>query len=133
MLNLSQEYSKKRLAVWTDETRSLKRSLESGLSEEWQDSLGEMSGMAQSRFQEMAADGQAAAGLVSQSWDQALTGLTTGVDNRGEFLQTIQKVATAWMGSIGGGAPEAAAAPAASSAWWATSWISAACSTRAAW
>ena len=93
-----------------------------------------MSGLAQNKFQEMAADGQAAAGLVSQSWDQALTGLTTGVDNWGEnFLQTIQKVATAWMGSIGGGGRRAAAAVAASWAWWGTSWISAACSTRAAW
>ncbi len=103
MLNLSQEYSQKRLAVWTDEVRSLKESWD-GFSQEWQGSFGEMSGMAQNKFQEMAADGQAAAGLVSQSWDQALTGLTAQVDDWGEnFLKTIQKVATAWMGSIGGG------------------------------
>ena len=105
MLNLSQDYSQKRLAVWTDETRSLKEGWDA-FSQEWQGSFGEMSGTAQNRFQEMAADGQTAAGLVSQSWDQALTGLTTRVDDWGEnFLNTIQKVATAWMGSIGGGGP----------------------------
>ena len=105
MLNLSQENSQKRLAVWTDEMRSLKESWD-GFSQEWQSSLGDMSEMARNKFQEMAADGQAAAGLVSQSWEQALTGLTGQVDDWGEnFLQTIQKVATAWMGSIGGGGP----------------------------
>jgi hypothetical protein len=103
MLNLSQEYSQKRLAVWTDETRSLKESWD-GFSQEWQGSLGEMSGMGQKKFQELAVDGQSAASLVSESWDQALTGLTTQVDGWGEnFLKTIQKVATAWMGGIGSG------------------------------
>ena len=38
MLNLSQEYSQKRLAVWTDETRSLKESWD-GFSQEWQEQL----------------------------------------------------------------------------------------------
>jgi len=103
MLNLSQEYSQKRLAVWTDEMRSLQGSWD-GFSQQWQSSFGEMSGIAQNRFQEMAAEGQAAAGQVSQSWDQALEGLMTQTDNWGEnFLNTIQKVATAWMGSVGSG------------------------------
>ena len=43
MLNLSQEYGQKRLAVWTDEMRSLKESWD-GFSQEWQGSFGEMSG-----------------------------------------------------------------------------------------
>ncbi|MCX5891805.1 MAG: hypothetical protein NTW80_02345 [Deltaproteobacteria bacterium] len=103
MLNLSQEYGQKRLAVWTEETRSLKEGWDA-FSQEWHGRFGEMSGLALNKFQEIAADGQAAADLVSQSWDQALTGLTTQVDNWGEnFLKTIQKVATAWMGSMGGG------------------------------
>ncbi|MCL4503091.1 MAG: hypothetical protein M1438_14760 [Deltaproteobacteria bacterium] len=103
MLNLSQEYSQKRLAVWTDEMRSLQGNWDS-FSREWQSSFGEMAGIAQNRFQEMAAEGQAAAGQVSQSWDQALEGLITQVDNWAEnFLKTAQKVANAWMGSIAGG------------------------------
>ena len=49
MLNLSQEYSQKRLAVWTDEMRSLKESWD-GFSQEWQSSFGDMSGMARINF-----------------------------------------------------------------------------------
>ncbi len=103
MLNLSQEYSQKRLAVWTDETRSLKESWD-GFSQEWQGSLDAMTTQATTQFQELAANGQAAANQIGQTWDSTLTNLSAGVDNWGEnFLKTIQQVATAWMGSIGGG------------------------------
>jgi hypothetical protein len=103
MLNLSQEYGQKRLAAWNEELRSLKEGWDA-FSQEWQSSLGEMSGLALDKFQEIAANGQGAADLLSQTWDQSLQGLTAQVDDWGEnFLKTIQKVATAWMGSIGGG------------------------------
>ncbi len=46
MPNLSQEYSQKRLAVWTQELRSLKESW-NGFSQDWQSSLGEMAETAQ--------------------------------------------------------------------------------------
>ena len=73
-------------------------------SQEWQGSLADLTSLAINKFGEISAEGEAAAGLISQSWDQTLTGLTTQVDDWGEhFLQTLQKVAAAWMGSIGGG------------------------------
>ena len=103
MLNLSREYSQERLAVWAEEVRSLKESWDN-FSQEWQGSFADMTSLAINKFGEISAQGEAAAGLISQSWDQTLTGLTTQVDDWGEhFLQTLQKVAAAWMGSIGGG------------------------------
>ena len=39
---------------------------------------------------------------MSQSWEKALTDVSGQVDDWGEnFLQTLQKVASAWMGSAG--------------------------------
>lgn len=103
MLSLSQEYGQKRLAAWNEELRGLNAGWDA-FSQEWQGSFGDLTGLAQNRFQEIAADGRAAADLVSQSWDKTLANLTTQVDDWGEnFLKTLQKVATAWMGSIGGG------------------------------
>ncbi len=103
MLNLSREYGQERLAVWAEEVRSLKESWDN-FSQEWQGSFADMTSLAINKFGEISAQGEAAAGLISQSWDQTLTGLSTQVDDWGEhFLQTLQKVASAWMGSIGGG------------------------------
>jgi len=103
MLNLSREYGQQRLAAWNEETRSLKENW-NAFSQEWQGSLSDVTGLAQNKFQEIAADGQSAADLVSQSWDKALTNLTAQVDDWGEnFLKTLQKVATAWLGVVGGG------------------------------
>ena len=103
MLSLSQEYGQKRLAAWNEELRGLNAGWDA-FSQEWQSSFGNLTGLAQNGFQQIAADGQAAADLVSQSWDKTLANLTTQVDDWGEnFLKTLQKVATAWMGSIGGG------------------------------
>ncbi len=102
MLNLSREYSQERLAVWADEIRGLKENWDN-FSREWQGSLDDLSSLALNKFAEISANGQAAAGLVSQSWEQALTELSTQVDGWGEhFLQTLEKVASAWMGSLGG-------------------------------
>lgn len=102
MVNLSQQYSQERLAAWNEEVRSLKEGWDA-FSQEWQGSIGEMTALATNRFAEISADGEAAANLVSQSWDKALTDLTGQVDDWGEhFLQTLQKVASAWLGSIGG-------------------------------
>ena len=103
MLNLSREYGRERLAVWAEEVRSLKESWDN-FSQEWQGSFADMTSLAINKFGEISAQGEAAAGLISQSWDQTLTGLSAQVDDWGEhFLQTLQKVASAWMGSIGGG------------------------------
>ena len=105
MLNLSREYERERLAVWAEEVRGLKEGWDN-FSREWQGSLDEMASLARNRFGEISAQGEAAAGLISQSWEQTLTGLSSQVDDWGEhFLQTLQKVATAWMEGIGGGGP----------------------------
>jgi lambda family phage tail tape measure protein len=102
MLALSREYSQERLATWNEEIRSLQESW-NGFTQGWQGSLGEMSALALNNFQEISASGAAAASLMSQTWEQALTGMSGQVDDWGEnFLQTLQKVASAWMGSIGG-------------------------------
>lgn len=102
MLNLSREYGRERLAAWAEEIRSLRESWD-GFSQEWQGSFGEMTALALNRFGEIAANGEAAASLISQSWDKALTGLSGQVDDWGEhFLTTLEKVAAAWVGSVGG-------------------------------
>lgn len=102
MLNLSQEFGQKRLAAWNEETRSLKESWDA-FSQDWQGSFSDMSGLALNKFQEIAANGQTAADQVNQSWGNALTNLTGQVDDWGEnFLKTLQKVATSWLGTVGG-------------------------------
>jgi hypothetical protein len=102
MLNLSREYGRERLAAWTEETRSLKENWEA-FSQGWQSSFGEMTGLALNKFAEIAATGDAAAGLISQSWEKTLTDLSAQVDDWGEhFLKTLEKVAAAWIGSGGG-------------------------------
>jgi len=102
MLNLSREYSSQRLAVWNEEIRSLQEGW-GAFSLAWQGSLSDLAGLAQNSFQGIAAEGQAAADLVSQSWDKALMNLSGQVDDWGDnFLKTLQKVATAWMGAVGG-------------------------------
>lgn len=100
--NLSREYSRERLAAWNEEIRSLQESW-NGFAQGWQESLGEISALALNQFETIAANGEAAASLISQSWNQALTEISGQVDDWGEnFLQTLQKVASAWMGGIGG-------------------------------
>ncbi len=101
MLGLSREYSQARLAVWADEVRSLHDTWNS-FSQEWQSDLSQMASLAGSRFEEMAARGEAAAGLMAQSWQKNLTDVSGAVENWGEsFLQTLTKVAGAWGQSAG--------------------------------
>ena len=103
MLNLSREYGQERQAAWADELAALKEGWD-GFSRDWQGSLAEMTALAGSQFGEISAQGEAAAGLVSQSWDKALTDLTGQVDDWGEhFIQTLAQVASAWMQGLGGG------------------------------
>ncbi len=105
MLNLSREYGRERQAACAEEVRSLKEGWDN-FSQEWQGNLDAMTSLALNKFGEISSHGEAAAGLFSQVWEQALTGLSGQVDDWGEhFLQTLQKVATAWMESIGSGGP----------------------------
>lgn len=102
MLRLSREYSQERLAAWSAEIRSLKEGWEA-FSQGWQGNFGEMTSLALNKFGEIAAQGEAAAGLLSQSWGNTMTGMSAQLDDWGEhFLQTLQKVASAWLGTMGG-------------------------------
>ena len=103
MLKISRDYSQARLAAWTDETRSLHDTW-SGFSQEWQGSLEQMTALAGSQFDEMAARGESAAGLLSQSWQQNLTEVSGAVEQWGAgFLQTLGQVASAWAETLGSG------------------------------
>jgi hypothetical protein len=88
LLSLSQPYSQARLAAWAEEARALHDSW-NGLSQGWQANLEQMTTVSGSQFAEIAAQGQAAAGLLSQSWQQNLTDTSGSVDQWGvNFLKT---------------------------------------------
>lgn len=106
LLNLSQQYSQARLAVWAQEAQTLHDSW-SSLSRDWQSNLDQMAAASGSEFTAMAAQGEAAANLMGQSWQSNLTNISGSMDQWGEnFLNTLTKVAGAWSstaGSLGGG------------------------------
>jgi hypothetical protein len=103
MLRLSQEYSQARLAVWAEETRSLSENWDS-FSREWQGTVEQMTALAGTKFDELAALGEAAGSRLAQSWEQNLTDLSGQVDDWGEhFLEVLAKVAESWAGAMGGG------------------------------
>jgi lambda family phage tail tape measure protein len=110
LLNLSQQYSQSRLSVWAQEAQTLQDSW-SGLSQDWQSNLSEMAITAGNQFTEMAAQGQAAANLMGQSWQQNLATASESVDQWGEdFLNTLAKMAETWSSTAGsfgssGGSP----------------------------
>jgi hypothetical protein len=109
LLQLSQQYSQARLAVWAEEARALHDTW-NGLSQDWQANLEQVTALSGSKFEEMAAQGQAAAGLLAQSWQQNLVDVSESVEQWGDnFLNTLAKMAAAWgttmgsQGSSGGG------------------------------
>jgi hypothetical protein len=103
MLNLSREYSRARLTVWAEETRSLKENW-TDFSREWQGTLESMSSLAATRFEEVAARGEAASNFLGQSWEKTLAGISGGVEDWGEqVLAILSKVASAWAATLGGG------------------------------
>jgi lambda family phage tail tape measure protein len=101
LLNLSQQYSQARLSVWAQEAQALQDSW-SGLSQDWQSNLDQMTTTSGNQFAEMAAQGQAAANLMGQSWQQNLTSASESVDQWGEdFLNTLAKMAGTWSSTAG--------------------------------
>jgi hypothetical protein len=108
LLKISREYSQARLAVWTDEARALHDTW-SNFTQEYQSSLEQMTALAGSKFEEMAARGEASAGLLAQSWQKNLSDVSGAVEQWGAgFLQTLGQVAAAWGSTVGsrGGAQE---------------------------
>lgn len=103
LLKISREYSQARLAVWTQEAQALHDTW-SGLSQDWQSNLEQMTAVSASKFEEMAAQGQASAGLLAQSWQKNLSDVSGAVEQWGaNFLQTLAQVAAAWTGTLGSG------------------------------
>ena len=103
MLNLSRQYSQARLAVWVGETQALHDAWR-GFAQEWQESLSQMTALAGGKFEEMAARGEAAGGLLAQSWQKNLSDVSGAVTAWGaNFLQTLEQVAVAWGGTPGSG------------------------------
>ncbi len=101
LLSLSRQYSQARLAVWVSETQALHDTW-NGFVQEYQSNLEQMTALAGSKFEEMAARGEAAAGLLAQSWQKNLTDVSASVTEWGaNFLQTLAQVATAWGGTLG--------------------------------
>lgn len=103
MLNLSREYSRSRVAAWDGEVQQMQESW-TAFSREWQNSLEDMSSLAQARFEDLAARGEAAGSSLSQSLRKALGeisgDLEDWVDN---FLRQLEKVGHSWTGIFGGG------------------------------
>lgn len=106
LLNLSQQYSQARLSVWAQEAQALHESW-SILFQDWRSNLDQMAAASSSEFAALAAQGQAAANLMGQSWQENLLAVSGSVDQWGEnLLNTLAKVAGAWSstaGSFGGG------------------------------
>ena len=101
LLNISREYSQARLAVWTDEAQALHDTW-SSFTQEWQSNLEQMTALSGSKFEEMAARGEASAGLMAQSWQKNLTDVSGAVEQWGDnFLQTLGQVAAAWGSTVG--------------------------------
>ncbi|MFZ5450274.1 MAG: hypothetical protein ACOZF2_00155 [Thermodesulfobacteriota bacterium] len=102
MLNLSREYSRSRLAAWNSEVQQMQESW-AAFNREWQSSWEEMSSLAQTGFDDLAATGEATGNLLSQSLRKAL-GEISGeledwVDN---FLKNLETVGQSWLGLFGG-------------------------------
>jgi hypothetical protein len=102
MLNLSRDYSRGRLASWNDEMRQMQEGW-TAFSREWQSSLEEMSGLAQARFDDLAARGEAAGSSLSQSLRKALGEVSRDLEDWVEnFLRHLEKVGQSWTGIFGG-------------------------------
>ena len=101
LLKISREYSQARLAVWTEEARALHDTW-NGFTQDFQANLEQMTALAGSKFEEMAARGEASAGLMAQSWQKNLGDVSGAVEQWGaSFLQTLAQVAAAWTGTLG--------------------------------
>jgi hypothetical protein len=102
LLNLSQEYSQARLAVWSKELQGLEE-LWRTFGQQWQGNLEQMSALAFSKFGEISSKGETAGNQLSQTWLAAFDDISGAADAWGEhFLGVLEKVSLAWQGSPGG-------------------------------
>ena len=103
LLNLSREYSRVRLAAWNGEMQQMQESW-TAFSREWQSNLEEMSGLAQTSFADISAQGEAAGSLLSQSFKKSLGDISGDLEDwQSNFLNILAKVGQNWLGVFGGG------------------------------
>lgn len=96
MLQLARDYSQARLGVWLEEARGLQDNW-GAFSREWQSVLDDMTARAADRFGEIAARGEDAGSILSQSLKGALADISGEVEDWGDhLLQTLERVALAW-------------------------------------
>jgi hypothetical protein len=104
MLKISREYSQSR---WQYGLTGPVPPTPGTASQEWQANLEQMTPWPGASSREMAARGEASAGLLAQSWQKNLSDVSGAVEQWGAgFLQTLGQVAAAWgsiLGSRGGG------------------------------
>ncbi len=105
MLAVGREFGQERLSAWADELKGMEDAW-NGFAEQWQGSMGQMTALAFEDFGAIAAQGQATAGLLSQSLEGALGDMSRALDDWGQhFLTTLEQISMAWVesGSGGGG------------------------------
>jgi hypothetical protein len=101
MLSLSQEYGAARLSAWSREIRDMTAEWED-FRKDWQGNLEQMGSGAFAVFGEISAKGEAAAHLLSQSWQRSLAEMSEEVEAWGEHTRNIfDQVSRGW--SAGGG------------------------------
>jgi hypothetical protein len=103
MLALSREYGQARVTSWAEELKGMEEAW-SAFSSRWQGSLEQMTALAFEDFEAMAAKGQSTAGVLSQSLEGALGDMSQALDDWSQyFLQTLEQVSLAWLGTGTGG------------------------------
>ena len=103
MLALSREYGQDRVASWAEELKGMEEAW-SAFSSQWQGSLEQMTALAFQDFEAVAAKGESMAGVLSQSLGGALGDMSQALDNWSQhFLQTLEQVGLAWLGTGSGG------------------------------
>jgi hypothetical protein len=103
MTAISQEYSQARQANWSQEMEGMAAAWR-GFQQDWQGTLEQMAGSAMARFDEISAKGMDAGNLLTQSWREFLSELSTEVDAFGESLmRTLDQAGAGSQIALGGG------------------------------
>jgi hypothetical protein len=103
MAAIGRQYSQERQAVWARELEAMSAAWQE-FHQDWRGTLEQMTSAAAAGFDDMAARGEAAAGMVAQSWRQALLEISGGLDLLGEHLSlALDQMGQGWQLALGGG------------------------------
>ncbi len=103
MVQLSQEYSRERLAIWSREMEEMAESW-GRFQRGWEDTLNHMGERAIGTFELIAGSWEDAGHLLSQSWKRNLTEMTEELASWAEAVQKVlREVNQAWGGFDGQG------------------------------